>query len=126
VYRIVGTLVAGLATLLVLPCRRRRAGAERGDVDLAGRLSSSWPCSTAARAATRSCGYYTTAFIGFPAVTSPETIFDTVVARSEEIILGTVVVVLFASLLFPASVRPTLRARIGNWMEDAAQWCQDP
>ena len=29
---------------------------------------------------------YTTAFIGFPAVTSPETIFDTVVARSEEII----------------------------------------
>ena len=48
---------------------------------------------------------YTTAFIGFPAVTSPETIFDTVVARSEEIILGTVVAVLFASLLFPASVR---------------------
>ncbi len=57
-------------------------------------------------------------------MTSPETIFDTVVARSEEIILGTVVAVLFASLLFPASVRPMLRARIGNWMEDAAQWCR--
>ncbi|WP_251278640.1 FUSC family protein, partial [Enterobacter hormaechei] len=43
---------------------------------------------------------------------------------SEEIILGTVVAVLFASLLFPASVRPMLRARIGTWMEDAAQWCR--
>ncbi|NEK71062.1 MAG: FUSC family protein, partial [Xanthomonas perforans] len=38
---------------------------------------------------------YTTAFIGFPAVTAPEGIFDTVVARSEEIILGTVMAVLF-------------------------------
>ena len=37
--------------------------------------------------------------IGFPAVTSPETIFDTVVARSEEIILGTVVAVLFAAAI---------------------------
>jgi hypothetical protein len=101
-----------------------RAGAERGDVDLAGRLSVHGPAQPRAARLRLPAAGYTTAFIGFPAVTSPETIFDTVVARSEEIILGTVVVVLFASLLFPASVRPMLRARIGNWMEDAAQWCR--
>jgi uncharacterized membrane protein YccC len=123
VYRIVGTLIAGAATLWMLPHL----------VEMPLLLSAAMSlwlsgCLFIALLNRGPRGYafllagYTTAFIGFPAVTSPDTIFDTVVARSEEIILGTVVAVLFASLFFPTSVRPMLRSRISNWMGDAAQW----
>ncbi|OOW95650.1 multidrug transporter [Xanthomonas campestris pv. vitistrifoliae] len=125
VYRVLGTVLAGVATLVMLP----------NLVETPLLLSAAmalWlsACLFLALLNRGPRGYafllagYTTAFIGFPAVTSPESIFDTVVARSEEIILGTVMAVLFASLLFPASVKPMLTARIGNWMQDAAQWCR--
>ncbi|WP_426804613.1 FUSC family protein [Stenotrophomonas sp. SrG] len=125
VYRIVGTLIAGAATLWMLPHLVETPL-------LLSAAMSLWlsACLFIALLNRGPRGYafllagYTTAFIGFPAVTSPDTIFDTVVARSEEIILGTVVAVLFASLFFPTSARPMLRARIGNWMDDAAQWCR--
>ncbi len=125
IYRIVGTLLAGAATLLMLPHLVETPL-------LLSAVMSLWlaGCLFLALLNRGPRGYafllagYTAAFIGFPAVTSPETIFDTVVARSEEIILGTVVAVLFAALLLPASVRPMLNTRIGNWMRDAAQWCR--
>ncbi|AVQ08853.1 TPA: FUSC family protein [Xanthomonas vasicola pv. zeae] len=125
VYRVLGTLLAGVATLVMLP----------NLVETPLLLSAAMAlwlsvCLFLALLNRGPRGYafllagYTTAFIGFPAVNTPEGIFDTVVARSEEIILGTVMAVLFASLLFPASVKPMLTARIGNWMQDAAQWCR--
>jgi uncharacterized membrane protein YccC len=125
VYRILGTIIAGAATLWMLPHLVETPF-------LLSAAMSLWlsACLFIALLNRGPRGYafllagYTTAFIGFPAVTSPDTIFDTVVARSEEIILGTVVAVLFASLFFPTSVQPMLRARIGNWMGDAAQWCR--
>ncbi|KER88099.1 multidrug transporter [Xanthomonas arboricola pv. celebensis] len=125
VYRVLGTLLAGAATLVMLP----------NLVETPLLLSAAmalWlsACLFLALLNRGPRGYafllagYTTAFIGFPAVTAPEGIFDTMVARSEEIILGTVMAVLFAALVFPASVKPMLTARIGNWMQDAAQWCR--
>lgn len=123
VYRILGTLVAGVATLLALPLLVETP------LLLSAAMSLWLACCLFLALLDRGPrGYafllagYTTAFIGFPAVTSPELIFDTVVARSEEIILGTVVAVLFAALVFPASVRPMLIGRINAWMNDAAQW----
>jgi len=123
VYRILGTLVAGVAILLALPLLVETP------LLLSAAMSLWLACCLFLALLDRGPrGYafllagYTTAFIGFPAVTSPELIFDTVVARSEEIILGTVVAVLFAALVFPASVRPMLIGRINAWMNDAAQW----
>ncbi len=123
VYRILGTLVAGVATLLALPLLVETP------LLLSAAMSLWLACCLFLALLDRGPrGYafllagYTTAFIGFPAVTSPELIFDTVVARSEEIILGTVVAVLLAALVFPASVRPMLIGRINAWMNDAAQW----
>ncbi|OAX87978.1 multidrug transporter [Xanthomonas nasturtii] len=124
VYRVLGTLLAGVATLVMLP----------NLVETPLLLSAAMALWLSAclflallnrgpRAYAFLLAGYTTAFIGFPAVTAPEGIFDTVVARSEEIVLGTVMAVLFAALVFPASVKPMLTARIGNWMQDAAQWC---
>ena len=65
---------------------------------------------------------YTSAVVCFPMIHAPEDIFATVVSRGEEILLGTVMAVLFAALFFPQPVRPMLRARIGSWIDDAAQW----
>lgn len=66
---------------------------------------------------------YTSAIVCFPMLHAPEDIFATVISRSEEILLGTMMAVLFAALFFPQPVRPMLRARIDSWMGDAAQWC---
>ena len=65
---------------------------------------------------------YTSAVVCFPIINAPETLFATVVSRSEEILLGTMMAVLFAALFFPQPVRPVLRTRINSWLEDAAQW----
>ena len=126
VYRILGTLLAGAATLLMLP------HLVEAPLLLSAAMSL-WlaGCLFLALLNRGPRGYafllagYTTAFIGFPAVTAPELIFDTVVARSEEIILGTVVAVLFAGLVFPAPVRPMVAGRIRSWLGDAAHWCGD-
>lgn len=67
---------------------------------------------------------YTAAFIGFQAVATPDQIFDIAVARSEEIILGSLCAVIVASLVFPASAKPAINSRIGSWMDDAALWAQ--
>jgi len=122
-YRIMGTLVAGVATLLALPrwVETPLLLSAAMSLWLAGCLFLAL-LNRGPRGYAFLLAGYTTAFIGFPAVTSPELIFDTVVARSEEIILGTVVAVLFAALVFPASVRPMLTGRIRGWMTDAAQW----
>ncbi len=125
IYRIVGTLLAGVAILVMLPNLVETPL-------LLSAVMSLWltGCLFLALLNRGPRGYafllagYTTAFIGFPAVTTPDAIFTTVVARSEEIILGTVVAVLFSALVFPASVRPMLTGRIGNWMDDAAHWCR--
>ncbi|SFV03386.1 Uncharacterized membrane protein YccC [Methylobacterium sp. 174MFSha1.1] len=68
---------------------------------------------------------YTAALIGFPAVTSPETIFDTAVSRAEEITLGILCASLVASLVFPEPVGPVLAARVGAWLKEAGRWTGD-
>jgi uncharacterized membrane protein YccC len=125
IYRIVGTLIAGAATVVMVPplVETPMLLSVVMSLWLGGclflALLNRGPSSYAFLLAS-----YTTAFICFPAVNAPETIFDTVIARGEEIILGTVMAVLFAALVFPASIRPLLNNRIGGWMGDAAQWCR--
>ncbi|AWB19789.1 FUSC family protein [Methylobacterium currus] len=68
---------------------------------------------------------YTAALIGFPAVTSPETIFDTAVSRAEEITLGILCASLVASLVVPEPVGPVLAARVGAWLSEAGRWTGD-
>ncbi|AWN49845.1 FUSC family protein [Methylobacterium terrae] len=68
---------------------------------------------------------YTAALIGFPAVTAPETIFDTAVSRAEEITLGILCASLVASLVFPEPVGPVLASRVGAWLQEAGRWTGD-
>ncbi|WP_342586484.1 FUSC family protein [Methylobacterium tarhaniae] len=68
---------------------------------------------------------YTAALIGFPAVTAPETIFDTAVSRAEEITLGILCASLVASLVFPEPVGPVLAGRVGAWLAETGRWTGD-
>jgi len=65
---------------------------------------------------------YTAALIGFPAVGEPGAIFDTALARAEEITLGILCASLMSSVVLPQSVVPTITARLDLWLRDARGW----
>lgn len=65
---------------------------------------------------------YTAALIGFPAVEDPGAIFDTAVARAEEISLGIVCASLAATLILPQSAAPHIVERLNHWSAEARAW----
>lgn len=68
---------------------------------------------------------YTVALIGFPAVTDPASIFDTAVARAEEITLGIFCATLVSTIVLPRSVAPVIGAKVERWLADARRLSQD-
>ncbi|MDB5956236.1 FUSC family protein, partial [Ramlibacter sp.] len=68
---------------------------------------------------------YTAALIGFPSVETPLQIFDTAIARVEEIGLGILCGSLVHSLVFPTSLAPTLLGLLDRTLRDTAQWLHD-
>jgi uncharacterized membrane protein YccC len=65
---------------------------------------------------------YTAAFIGFPDVGDPGSIFDVAVARAEEITLGILCAAVVGSVILPRSIVPALRCRLDQWFADAYDW----
>jgi uncharacterized membrane protein YccC len=65
---------------------------------------------------------YSAAIIGFPSVTAPGQIFDTAVARVQEISLGIVCATLMHSIVFPAPVGPVVVARIAESLRLLERW----
>jgi uncharacterized membrane protein YccC len=68
---------------------------------------------------------YTTAIIGFPAVTAPDTIFDVAVSRVEEILLGILCASVTHSLIFPRRLTGVLAGRIEYILSDASAWIRE-
>ncbi|CCE11176.1 putative efflux transporter permease; fusaric acid resistance pump [Bradyrhizobium sp. STM 3843] len=68
---------------------------------------------------------YTLALIGFPAVTDPASIFDTAVARTEEITLGIICATLVSTLVLPRSVAPVVGAKVEGWLAQARRLSRD-
>lgn len=68
---------------------------------------------------------YTAAIIGYPSVTTPGLIFDTAVARVQEISLGIVCATLMHSLVFPNPVAPVLAARITESLRLVERWARE-
>ncbi len=68
---------------------------------------------------------YTAAIIGFPSVNAPGAIFDTALARVEEITLGILCATFVHTILFPRSVLGALNARIAAIMKDAQGWASE-
>ncbi|WP_439404621.1 FUSC family protein [Bradyrhizobium sp. DASA03076] len=67
---------------------------------------------------------YTVALIGFPSVSAPDAIFDTAVARLEEISLGIICASLVSTIVFPRSVAPAVAHRVDTWLSDARRLSQ--
>ena len=65
---------------------------------------------------------YTAGLVGFPAVADPATVFDTGIARVEEISVGILSATLIHSLVFPQGVGPALLGRLDRAIGDARRW----
>jgi uncharacterized membrane protein YccC len=65
---------------------------------------------------------FTAAFVGFPLVNDPGTIFDFGVSRVEEIGIGIICASLVSALVFPQSVIPMVRSRLDQWFHEAEDW----
>ncbi|WP_337267242.1 FUSC family protein [Oryzifoliimicrobium ureilyticus] len=68
---------------------------------------------------------YTLPLIALPTVGNPATVFDTALARTEEITIGIVCASLVSMVVFPVSVRTALSDRISAWLGDAGNWAFD-
>ncbi|PPQ35308.1 FUSC family protein [Rhodopila globiformis] len=68
---------------------------------------------------------YTVAIIGFPAVSAPDTIFETALVRVEEITIGVAAASLVANVVFPRRVGYVLVVRINAWLGNARAWSRD-
>ena len=125
-YRLVGTFVGSAMTVYMVP-----------------RLSNSPVVMTAAMALwVGACLYmsvldrtprsylfmlagYTAAMIGFPSVSEPTLVFDTALARVEEIALGIVCATLVHSVVLPRGLAPALTLLLDKAVRDARLWMQD-
>lgn len=68
---------------------------------------------------------YTCALIAFPSVENPAAIFDTAVARSEEIIVGILCATIASTVILPRSVGPAVAVRVDSWLAGARALSKD-
>jgi uncharacterized membrane protein YccC len=68
---------------------------------------------------------YTAAIVGFSVVDRPEAIFDTTVARLEEISLGIICGAIAHSIIFPQNIAAQLNERIERTINACAAWIAD-
>lgn len=68
---------------------------------------------------------YTCALIAFPSVAEPAAIFDTAMARSQEIILGILCATIVSTVVLPRSVGPALASRVDGWLAGARRLSRD-
>jgi uncharacterized membrane protein YccC len=68
---------------------------------------------------------YTAAMIGLPSVTAPQTVFDTGLARVEEITAGILCGMLAHSLILPRGIGRAVIGKLDLALRDARVWIQD-
>lgn len=125
-YRLIGTFVGAAAAVLVVPVLANAP--ELLSVALAGWVGLCLGVSLldrTPRAYVFMLSGYTAALIGFPGVGNPAGVFDTAVARVEEIGLGITCAAVLHSIILPQGIGVTLTARIDGFMRDAQRWMLD-
>jgi uncharacterized membrane protein YccC len=65
---------------------------------------------------------YSAAFISFPAIGTPLSIFEISVARVEEITLGVLCSSLVHMLVLPRFVQQVIEQKVDDWLDDARRW----
>ena len=126
VYRFCGTLIGSTATVLLVPALSNAP-------ELLTLVLALWVglclCISLFDRTPRSYVFmlagYTAALIGFPSVQTPLVLFDTAVARVEEIGLGIFCATLIHSLVLPAGLAPTVLGLLDRTLLDARKWLGD-
>ncbi|WP_435532085.1 FUSC family protein [Roseateles amylovorans] len=125
-FRFIGTLVGSVAAVLLVP--RFANAPELLSLALAlwvaGCLSLSLLDRTPRAYAFMLAGY-TAALIGFPSVDTPLQIFDTAIARVEEIGLGILSATLVHSLVWPNSLAGSVLGLLDRTLGDTRSWLSD-
>jgi uncharacterized membrane protein YccC len=125
-FRFVGTLIGSTATVLLVPMLSNAP--ELLTLALAlwvgGCLYISLLDRTPRSYAFMLAGY-TAALIGFPSVETPLQVFDTAVARVEEIGLGILCATLVHSLVLPQGLAPSVLGLLDRALADARRWLTD-
>ncbi|WP_229257215.1 FUSC family protein, partial [Duganella callida] len=125
-FRVCGTLIGSTATILMVP---RMANAP----ELLSLALACWVglclyislLDRTPRSYIFMLAGYTAGLIGFPAVSDPGSIFDTGLARVEEITIGILSATVVHSLVFPQGVGPVLLGRLDRAIADAQRWAAD-
>lgn len=65
---------------------------------------------------------YTLPIIAIPSIMNPLTVFDSGLARTEEIVVGIVCSAVVSTVVFPNRIAPVMTAQIGRILNDAAAW----
>jgi uncharacterized membrane protein YccC len=126
VYRFCGTLIGSVATVLLVPALSNAP-------ELLTLVLALWVglclCVSLYDRTPRSYVFmlagYTAALIGFPSVQTPLALFDTAVARVEEIGLGILCATLVHSLVLPTGLAPTVLGLLDRTLQDARKWFGD-
>src|ERR1700741_685072 len=122
-YRFYGTVLGAIATLVFIP------NLVDAPVLLIAALSLWIGCCTYFAVLDRTprsyvflLAGYSVALIGFPIVDTPDTVWDVVLARVEEITLGIACTTVIGTIVYPISLGHALTTRLDNWIRDAADW----
>jgi uncharacterized membrane protein YccC len=126
VYRVVGTAIGLLASLAIIP--NLSNAPELMILALAGWIALCLYVSLldrTPRAYVFMLAGYTTALVGLPTATDPIIIFDSAVARSEEIVIGVLSMAVVQSIFLPRSVASAMHAKMDSILNDARSWVSD-
>lgn len=123
IYRAVGTLIGAAASVLLVPA----LVASSVLLSLAvatwvGALLYLALLDRTPRGYVFMLAAYTVPLISFPSALHPEQIFDTALARSEEILLGIVCASLVNTLIAPQRIGPLLGRRMQQLLNDGGAW----
>ena len=120
-YRLLGTVIGGMATVIMLPMLI--PSPELTTLGLALWLGCCLFISVldrSPRAYVSMLAGYSICIIGFMIVDEPETVFDYSASRVEEIGVGIISAALVGRLVFPRHAGPVLAERIDKWLRNSA------
>ncbi|KRC86146.1 fusaric acid resistance protein [Achromobacter sp. Root83] len=125
-YRLVGTFIGSAATVYMVPRLSNSPVIMTGAMVLwVGACLYMSVLDRAPRSYLFMLAGYTAAMIGFPSVTDPSLVFDTALARVEEISLGIVCATLIHSIVLPRGLAPALTLQLDKAVRDARNWMHD-
>ncbi|CAB3626008.1 FUSC family protein [Achromobacter pestifer] len=125
-YRLVGTFVGSAATVYMVPRLSNSPVVMTGAMVLwVGACLYMSVLDRTPRSYLFMLAGYTAAMIGFPSVSDPSLVFDTALARVEEISLGIVCATLIHSIVLPRGLAPALTLQLDKAVRDARNWMHD-